>query len=259
MDFLVQNTLTTLAIGAAMFALIAFGRRTGRRRLAADPAHARTGLAVIDASVFALLGLVIAFTFNGAGERLSMRRAHIGDELFVIENGYRKLDLLPAEAQPGMRALFRRYLDDRIAVYRAVPDRARVIARMKAADATLREIWTQSVALTASGEGASARHYLVPAVDRMIETGTKSWVLFVQHPPGIVYSVMVGLMLLTALLVGEGMAEAKRPSRPHVFGIVIILSGLYFVILDLEHPMLGLIRLDGTLAALEELRRTLAP
>jgi hypothetical protein len=86
MDFLVQNTLTTIAIAVAMFALIAFGRRTGRRRLAADPTHARSGLAVIDASIFALLGLVIAFTFNGAGERLSLRRAHVGDELFVIEN-----------------------------------------------------------------------------------------------------------------------------------------------------------------------------
>jgi len=259
MSFVVQNALSAIALAVGMLAMIALGRRNGIRRVAADPVHARAGLGVIDASVFALLGLVLAFTFNGAGERFAARRAHMGDELQVIEGGWRKLDLLPAEEQPAMRTLFRRYVDERIAAYRAVPDRARVVAKIKAAMGTLEEIWTRSVAITATGTGVAARVHIVPAIDRMIEMNTKSWVLMIQHPPRIVYVVMAVLMLLTALFVGEGMAEASRPSVPHVVGLVVILSGLYFVIMDLENPMMGLIHLDTTLAALDDLRRSFGP
>ena len=53
MSFVVQNALISLSMAAGMLTLMAVGRRRGARRIASDPAHARTGLGVIDASVFA--------------------------------------------------------------------------------------------------------------------------------------------------------------------------------------------------------------
>ncbi len=218
MSFILQNALITLALAAGMFGLMALGRRSGARRIAADPAHARSGLAVIDASVLALLGLVLAFTFNGAGQRFTERRTHMGDELVVIEEGWRKIDLLPAGAQLAMRDLFRHYLDERLAAYRAMPDVARVMAHFASSDSLRKEIWRQAVAATGTPEGAPAR--------------------------------------LQVLFMGEAMAESRRASRTHLIGLVILLAGLYFVILDLEHPLSGLIHLDRTLGALADLRRS---
>src|SRR5206468_4373221 len=56
-----------------MLLLIELGRRVGNRHLAKDPEGARAGVGAIEGAVFALLGLLIAFTFSGAASRFDTR------------------------------------------------------------------------------------------------------------------------------------------------------------------------------------------
>jgi hypothetical protein len=44
--------------------LLELGRRWGTRRLTVDADGAREGIGVVDGAVFALLGLLLAFTFS---------------------------------------------------------------------------------------------------------------------------------------------------------------------------------------------------
>ena len=83
---------------------------------------ARAGLGAVDGAVFALLGLMIAFTFSGAASRLEVRRQLIVQEANAIGTAYLRLDLLPPGAQPGLREDFRQYVDARLAVYSKLPD-----------------------------------------------------------------------------------------------------------------------------------------
>jgi hypothetical protein len=71
----------------AMLAALEIGHRAGVRRLAADPEGARVGLTTVDAAVFALFGLLVAFTFSGAATRLEARRASIVEELNAEPRG----------------------------------------------------------------------------------------------------------------------------------------------------------------------------
>src|SRR4051812_18023888 len=63
----------------------------------------------LEASVFALLGLLIAFTFSGALSRFDLRRSQAVDEANAIGTAYLRIDLLPAAAQPLLRETFRKY------------------------------------------------------------------------------------------------------------------------------------------------------
>lgn len=76
----------------------------------------------MEGAVFALLGLLIAFTFSGAATRFDTRRQLIIEETSDIGTAYLRLDLLPVEAQPGLREKFREYVDARLEVYRKLPD-----------------------------------------------------------------------------------------------------------------------------------------
>src|SRR4051812_17544276 len=100
-----------------MLILIDLGYRLGRRRrsLHSDSASEPGGAA--DAAVFGLLGLTLAFTFSGASDRLTVRRAQIVQEANAIGTAYLRIDLLPAGAQPPIRALFRQYLETRIEAF----------------------------------------------------------------------------------------------------------------------------------------------
>ena len=58
-----------LGLFAGMLLLIESGRRLGQRRLARNLEGARAGLGAVEGAVFGLLGLLIAFTFQGAAAR----------------------------------------------------------------------------------------------------------------------------------------------------------------------------------------------
>src|SRR5271154_6895289 len=77
----------------------------------------RTGLepsTTIENADFALFGLLLAFTFSGAIGRFDAHRSLITEELNTIETAYRRLDLLPSEAQPPIRQHFRDYVTSRL-------------------------------------------------------------------------------------------------------------------------------------------------
>ena len=76
-----------------------------------------------------------------------------------------------------------------------------------------------------------------------------------NHPPGIIYLLLVTLSLLGALLVGYGTSPNKDRSLLHQGTFALVTSLAIYVIIDLEYPRLGLIRIDTADQAL--IRHTL--
>ena len=77
------------------------------------------------------------------------------------------------------------------------------------------------------------------------------------HPPTAIYAMLAGLALASALLAGYGMAGRTTQSRLHTVGFAAILALAVYVILDLEYPRSGLIRVDAVDQVLVELRRSM--
>src|SRR5512134_3830379 len=148
MNFAPSAALFTLGLFLGMLVLLEIGRRIGVRRMAKDSEGARVGVGAVDGAVFALLGLLIAFTFSGAASRFDARRQLIVEETNNIGTAYLRLDLLPASAQPAIRENFRRYLDSRLEVYRKLPDIAAAKAELAKAIMLQEEIWRHAVAAT---------------------------------------------------------------------------------------------------------------
>ena len=57
-----------------MLVMIELGRRVGARPRARATEGGAAGIGAVEAAVFALLGLLIAFTFQGASARFDARR-----------------------------------------------------------------------------------------------------------------------------------------------------------------------------------------
>ena len=259
MGFIASNALVSFALFLAILLFVGIGRRTGGRRNAADPTAPRGGLGVIEGVVYALLGLVLAFSFNGAGERFLARRAQIGNETNVIGTAYLRIDILPVETQPEIRALFRSYLAHRREAVRAIPDVPRVRMHLVEAAAVQTQIWERAIAATRGGTTTPASQLFLPALNEMIDEQTVAQVAMMQHPPMAIEGVLVALMLLAALFTGEAIAEIKRPSKLHVYGMAFLLAVMFFLIRDLERPLVGLIRLDDTKWIVEDLAKMMAP
>src|SRR5262249_26289762 len=147
--------LFTFSLFLGMLLFLEIGRRIAIRRMKEDTGNAGAGVGAVDGAVFALLGLLLGFTFSGARSRFAPRRQLIVEAATNICLAYLRLDLHPTALQPPLRDSFRRYLDARIDVYRKLPDIAAAKESLAKANELQGQIWRQAVAASRA-EGAPA-------------------------------------------------------------------------------------------------------
>ena len=250
--------LFTASLFVGMLLFLEIGRRLGFRRRQDDSSDAAEGIGAVDGAVFAVLGLLIAFTFSGATTRFDARRQLIVEETNKIGTAYLRLDVLPADLQPALRESFRRYLDTRIETYRKIPDLAAVRESLARGNELQREIWRQAVeAVRADGAPLTAPLLLLPALNAMIDIATTRTMAAQLHPPMVVFVMLFVLALAASLLAGYGMTGSKVRSRFHMLGFALVMAIAVFVILDIEYPRLGWIRVDAFDQALVDLRESM--
>lgn len=235
-----------VAILVGIVLCLMLGRRIGRRAIARYGAAGAPSISSIEGAVFALLGLLIAFTFSGALQRFDQRRAQAVDEVNAVGTAYLRIDLLPASAQPALRERFREYIDARIGTYRSLPDIDMAKRELARSLQLQREIWSQAVAGVRSPESRpQAELLLMPAINQMFDLATVRIIATQMHPPIIVYAMLVALALAAAVLAGYQTAGEKGYDWMHKFGFAAIVALTVYVILDIEYPRLGLVRLDA--------------
>jgi hypothetical protein len=251
--------LTILGMIAGTLGMLEIGRRLGMRRLARDPDSAQASTGAIDGAVFGLLGLLIAFTFSGAGSRYDTRRSMIVQEANAIGTAWLRLDLLPVAAQPPLREKFRNYLDARLAVFRKIPDLAAVKAEYDRANALQSDIWSLAIAACRDSGSQPVTMLLLPSLNEMFDTATSRTAGALEHPPMIIYAMLGALLLAGALLAGVGLGVGKVRNWFHAIAFVLVMTLTVYVILDFEFPRVGIIRIHGFEQVLIDLRQSMNP
>ena len=78
-----------------------------------------------------------------------------------------------------------------------------------------------------------------------------------MHPPHIVFVLLAVSALVSSLLAGYGMAGGKTRSWLHLLGFAMILAVTVYVVLDIEYPRVGLIRIDAFDEVLQDVRESM--
>jgi hypothetical protein len=256
MELALVGALFAGGLFVCMLLFIEVGRRIGTFKLAHEPDGLAKGVGAAEGAVFGLLGLIIAFTFSGAASRFEDRRMLVKEEANAIGTAYLRLDLLPTDAQPPLRELFRRYLDVRLATYRNVTDQTATKTRLAEGTALQEDLWAKALAACRRPDAAGhAAMLLLPALNAMFDITTTRVVATQNHPPWVIYLLLAGLSLVGSLLVGYGMAGNKNRTWLHTVAFAAIMALAVYVILDLEFPRLGLVRIDAADQVLIDIRK----
>jgi hypothetical protein len=240
-----------------MLAMQHVGHRIAMRHIALDPDSAKKGAGVIEGAVFGLLSLLIAFTFSGAVTRFDVRRHLVSEEAIRIGTAWERIHVLPAATQPGLRDLFKRYLDSRLATYRDVADTKGTKTSWAHSLELQEQIWVAGVAAAQSAPTTVASMLFLPAVNQMIDITRTRLTATRTHPPPVVYGMLAVVSLVGGLLAGYHMAGGKARSWLHTVGFALVLASTVYVIFDIEYPRFGLIRIDAADEVLVDLRRSM--
>jgi hypothetical protein len=91
----------------------------------------------------------------------------------------------------------------------------------------------------------------------MFDITTTRTMATMEHPSRIIFVLLFGLALGSMLLPEYDHAQAKTRSWVHILGFALLMAITVFVILDLEFPRQGLIRVDAFDQVLQGLRQTM--
>jgi hypothetical protein len=231
----------------AMIVLQQLGHSLRLRRKTAPQSTA------VEGAVFALFGLLLAFTFSGAVARYDAHRQLVFEERNDIGTAYLRLDLLRPQDQPALRQLFRDYLTSRLHLY----EDGSGGNVSQASERLQHEIWQESVAAAAApGANSDATKLLLPAENAMIDITSTRESAFNLHPPGIIFLLLFILSGGSAFLAGYGMTESTR-SWLYTIAFAFTVTLTVYATLEIEYPTQGLIRLTNTDATFIQLRNSM--
>ena len=248
--------VAALSIG---FAVVLFGVLLGLvelgRRVAAvrDPASSR-GAAAVEGAIFALMGLLIAFTFSAAQSRLDKRRTLVIDEANAIGTAYLRLDLLPAAAQPGLRDAFRAYTDSRIAYYKKFASQRAAGVEREHTVALARQIWRDGTAAVKASPDPRVPSLLIPSLNEMIDIESSRVAFRHIHAPVAIFVLLIVLAFACALFAGIGMGRKEIFSQLYRTSFAILLTVTVLVIMDIEFPRVGFINISALDSLLTDVR-----
>lgn len=235
-----------------MLVMLEVGRMVALRHNETE--QERTSLGTIEAAVFALFGLLIAFTFSGAASRFQEKRMMIAEEAHTVESAYMRIDLVAPSAQPRLREEFREYVDSRLEIYHRLPDMNAAHFAIERTRKLQLLIWKDAIAATRiSYDDPAGSRLLLPAVTDMIHLSRTRMMGIQNHPPGLIYVLLLGLGWLCSLLAGFRMATARRHWL-YMLTFPLVTAAIVFLTIDTEYPREGLIRLDQADQMLRDVR-----
>jgi hypothetical protein len=196
---------------------------------------------IIEGSIFALMGLLIAFTFSGARERFDVRRALVIDEANAIKTAYLRLDLLSEPIRSSVKKTLKDYLNIRLAIYKKMPHINETLIELQESEKLQRDIWNLSVNHCYHESNSAACIVLLPALNKMIDIANARFESTKIHPPPVIIMTLIILALISAILAGYNISEKSSWPTLHIWVYAAIISFTIFIIINLEYTQFGFI------------------
>ena len=246
MDSFLYDFDTTLIV-AILFVFIVLaielGYRLGQRtqKLLVEPTKSQIN--AIQASMLALLALIIGFTFSLSLQRFNDRATAVVDEANAIGTTYLRTHLLPEAVRSDAQKLTREYIDFRLKAgsvsLNKDDERLSVITK---SDARLGELWDLTAEAAREDGGAVTSGLFITSLNETIDSFGSRDAIVKRHVPELVLLLMFATFILTGAVIGYANgAEDHRPSIA-AYVLAFLISLLVFIIIDLDRPRRGLIQ-----------------
>jgi hypothetical protein len=242
-----------------MFTFLEIGRRIGlATAVKKSQTTSSNNVGAVETVIFSLLGLLIAFTFTGAETRFEARRQLITVEANAIGTAYLRIDLLPKEVQPQMREFFKKYTQIRANIYQHLDDPTATKSMADTSALLQKQIWSLATSnCQKTGMPTYCAMLVLPALNDMIDITTTRLVALSNHPPTIIYILLLSLSLLSAVLIGYDLPFGNQRNLLYMLSYAIIISLALYLIIDLEMPRFGFIQITAADKVLMDLKNSM--
>ena len=244
MEFVAATLLSSILLCLGMGGSLEAGYRLGKHRLEKYPESKPEGSGAVDSSIFGILGLILAFTFSGTLSRFEHRTNLVLKEANSIGTAYLRLDLLPKSDRDKLQPLYKEYVQSRIDLFENYENRQLSNAKFQQGLKLQGQIWEIANASVLVSKNPGIITLVLSSTNEVIDVANERLQATRNRPPAIVYVLLFTLSLASAFLVGQSMSANQRRPLSYMVMFCVTISAITFIILDLEYPRLGLIKID---------------
>lgn len=245
--------LVCLLLLAGMILCIALGLRVNKRKQ--QHLHSKDGDSLVLSTLFALMGLLLAFTFSAAASRFEKRREFIIEEANAIGTALLRCDLYPDTARQNLRQLFGQYIDLRIAFFNQGKTPQQSFQWHQRSAAKGLEIWQLAAQLSGNNANYLAAMQMTPALNNMLDIATTRGYNSANRVPDTIMYFLFLTLLITAFFIGFSSKDPNHFDWITSIGFCLVTALVCFTLLDLDQPKRGFITTETAHGAIMDLKQ----
>jgi hypothetical protein len=251
-----EAPVLALLLLIAMIVVIIFGRLAGRK-WNKEQVEMKGGVNSLFGALFALSGLILAFTFGMSNTRLQRVRTVVELEANEIGTAILRSDLYADSVREGFRADFRDYLEAVIAFYQHAANVNQLNTAKEDAHQAATRLWARAAYQARSTNILIPSQQMIPALNNMFDIGQTREIVLKSKIPDLILH-MLFLCVLAGCFIG-GFTIGTFSSREWVIvsGFVLVTTMVVYTTIDLARPLRGFIQDEAGREAIVELRRLL--
>jgi hypothetical protein len=188
-----------------------------------------------------LLAFLLAITFSLAITRFEERRQVLLNESNAIGTAYLRADMLPEPDRADVRRLLTEYVDVRISAVVT----GEIAPAIKRSEQIHAELWPRAAAAAKADPRSVPTGLFIEALNAVIDQHATRLQAGVQNRiPGTVWFVLLSVAAMSFLIIGYHGGLAASARSPAVTVVAIAFASVFWLVLNLERPHEGALRLS---------------
>ena len=245
-EYLYQMSEPAIALGLLVLLLLVTeaGFRRGRAAGSSLSDSTKSQLSTLQGAMMGLLALLLGFSFAMAEGRFETRRQLVVEESNAIGSTYLRSRMLGEPFKAEVAKLLREYVDARIEYFEEEVNPDRVKDAIDKSEDLQKQVWSQAIAAVAKNPSAVPTGLFVTSLNEVIDLHAQRDAARVDHVPEIVLLLLFFVAAGSMALVGYGCGIGNRRNLQHTVAVSLIVSFVILVIMDLDRPRRGVIRVS---------------
>ena len=200
-----------------------------------------SNVSTLESAVFGLLALMLGFTFAMALSRFEARRDAVLNEANAIGTTALRARLLPEPERKEVLQLLKQYVKIRLEITQRPVSRTELMTAISQSNALQESLWQQAATLAAKNNGMVPTGLFIQTLNDMIDNQGKRLAALRNRVPNIVLLALFGIAIVGSGFAGYANGLDLRRTQVPVFIMAVLVSGVIFLILDLDRPSGGFI------------------
>jgi hypothetical protein len=246
-EYLYDLNSIAIATGILLLLLICMeiGYRIGKRNGNKVKGNESAQILRIESSMLGMVALLIGFTFSLSLQRYEERTQDVVEEANAIGTTYLRAELLPVQYRDSVQLLIREYVSMRLKESEiSITDVQQHEEYVRATQRIGDHLWRLAKQSVEINDSPLRTGLFIQSLNEVLDGFDRSEAELNIHVPELVIFLLVVTFLITAAIFGYASgSEGHRPTMAaNIFLVIIVL--LTFLIIDLDRPRRGVIRVS---------------